>query len=82
MARAYKMELVVVDVNGEYDNQDVNSYPTYIEGLIEEGYFVSIARKLNLEVSDKFEWADDLKINKIHASNEDFEKYFLGGNLK
>ena len=76
MAKLYKVEMYIIDFNDEI--MDVDD----LKGMLEEfGFHNWIGIKIaNIKESKEFEWSDDLKINKVDATVEDFEKYFKPTN--
>lgn len=74
MAKVYKVEMYITDVNEEFHN-------TYhIRPYIEDWHRWVATKVANIQESVEFEWEDDLKINKVDASIEDFEEYFKDDN--
>lgn len=70
MAKIYKVEMYIVDYNSEFEDTD------HIHPYIEDWYGGVSTKVANTQESDEFEWEDDLKINKVDASVEDYEEYF------
>lgn len=73
MAKLYKVELYLCDVNNEfYDKDDVLEY---LNSLLEmDDYFLT--RIINAKESKEFEWYDNIDINYSDCNIEKFEKYF------
>lgn len=73
MAKLYKVELYLCDVNDEfYDKDDVLEY---LNSLLEmDDYFLT--RIINAKESKEFEWYDDIDINYSDCTKEEFDKYF------
>ena len=73
MAKLYKVELYLCDVNDEfYDKDDVLEY---LNSLLEmDDYFLT--RIINVKESKEFEWYDNIDINYSDCNIEKFEKYF------
>lgn len=73
MAKLYKVELYLCDVNDEfYDKDDVLEY---LNSLLEmDDYFLT--RIINAKESKEFEWYDDIDINYSDCNIEKFKKYF------
>lgn len=73
MARVYKVSFYLTDYNEEFHN-DVDLLKMKIQETV-EGMWIGVSH-LKLNESEKFEWDDELKINMIDSTEEDFEKYF------
>lgn len=72
IARLYKVEMYLTDANGEF--RDAEQFKNHLEYVLQR---MDATMKLTkLEVSKEFEWEDDLKINLVKATVEDFEEYF------
>ena len=73
MAKLYKVELYLCDVNDEfYDKDDVLEY---LNSLLEmDDYFLT--RIINAKESKEFEWYDNIDINYSDCTKEEFDKYF------
>jgi hypothetical protein len=72
VAKIYKTEIYFTDFNEEFQDED-----HFKDHLIE------ICRKLwvgvdvtDIKKSKEFDWNDDLKINNVNVTKEDYEKYF------
>ncbi|MGF9745661.1 hypothetical protein ABEX05_00040 [Bacillus velezensis] len=74
MAKVYKAEFYITDVNGNLQNIED------IKGGIEEApaFRWTIVHVADVKESAEFEWDDDLKINRIEATTEDYEAYIRG----
>ncbi|UGO50940.1 hypothetical protein PQE70_gp087 [Bacillus phage vB_BanS_Nate] len=71
MAKVFKATFYVSDYSGEI--HDIEQLKDMIEERM--GRWVGIHVDAVKE-SAEFEWEDELKINKIKATTEDFEEYF------
>lgn len=72
MTKIYKVSFYATDINDEYYNNE-----HFLSHLKEQLWNLDAPIDfLKIEESKEFEWDDDLKINKINATVEDFEKYF------
>lgn len=67
-ANIHKLELYIVDAIGDYGNID------RIMDVLE--MYTDCFYRLANSKSAKFTWNDDLDINNVNATNEDYEKYF------
>jgi hypothetical protein len=68
MAKVHKVTMFVTDIEGDSDIEDLvvcglRMYDLYPEFI-------------NVDSSEEFEWDDDLAINKMDSTKEDYEKYF------
>lgn len=68
MAKIHKMTIYFVDPNDQYDANE-------IETIIENDDYLPSAKVVKAETKE-FEWDDDLAINKLSASTEDFDEFF------
>lgn len=69
MAKVYKVEMYISDFNSEIEDAK-----EFIEDLLDNGWIgVKVA---DVKESEEFEWDDDLAINKVKATKEDYEEYF------
>ena len=74
MAKLYKTELYLCDVNDEFE--DKNDVLEYLNSLLEmDGYLLNMGIT-NAKESAKFEWYDDIDLNNVDCSKEECEKYF------
>ncbi|MCI3197764.1 hypothetical protein GXP75_19250 [Bacillus sp. HU-1818] len=72
MAKVYKAEFYIADINDEF--QGINDIKEKIEeSPTFRSAYVHVA---DVKESAEFEWDDDLKINRIAATTEDYEEYF------
>lgn len=72
MAKVYKVEAYFIDYDDDYGSSE--SLQNDLERVCDR--MPSRLSYASTEVSKRFEWNDDLKINKIGVTKEDFEKYF------
>lgn len=70
MAKVHKVEFYLTDVNDMYETGE--ELMTEIENKLYDGFIGCPTWK----TSEEFEWDDELAINKINCTKEDFEKYF------
>jgi hypothetical protein len=68
MSKVHKVSMFITDIDGDNDIEDLikhclNSYDLFPECI-------------EVKSSEEFKWDDDLVINKINSTKEDFEKYF------
>ena len=68
MAKVHKVSMFITDIEGYSDVEDL------INQCLRQ-YDLS-PNHIKVESSDEFEWDDDLPINKIYSTKEDYEKYF------
>lgn len=68
MARVHKVTMFITDIEGDSD----------VEDLIKNGLrrYDLHPKFIEVNSSDEFEWDDDLLINKVSGTKEDFKKYF------
>lgn len=70
MARVYKVEMYLLDCN------DFLEYGSMTSELEKALYRLDLSSKIHvLKKSDFFEFEDDLEINYVEATTEDFEVY-------
>ena len=74
MAKVYKATLYVTDYNEEY--QDGEHLKLGLQEHLDD-LWVGVDH-LEIQESNEFEWDDELAINKVDASKEDYEVYFKG----
>ena len=67
-ANIHKLELYIVDANGNYG--DIEEIITLIEN------HTDCSCKVIISDSKEFEWDDDLDINRTNANLECYEEYF------
>lgn len=77
MAKIYKVSLYITDYNEEY--KDGEHLKSELTDCIYDELWAGVDQ-FEVEESEKFEWDDDLAINKINAKKEDFEAYFIKRN--
>lgn len=72
MTKIYKAEFYITDFNDEYQGIDD------VKGKVEESptFRWALVHVSDIKESEEFEWDDDLKINNIAATTEDYEEYF------
>lgn len=68
MANIYKVEMYIVDANGEYGS--VEDIECRINCELNCSHEITSINKAG------FEWDDNLPINKIGCDKEQYEKYF------
>lgn len=73
MARVYKFEGYIVDVNEDF--KDVYDFLSYLNNRLRYGHVTTF----NDKTSEDFEWYDEIPINKYGCNQEDFEKFFQKG---
>ncbi|MEM4994894.1 hypothetical protein WKH56_20230 [Priestia sp. SB1] len=72
MAKAYKVEIYIVD--SEEDIQDLDQLKTELKKFGSRLWVdLQIAK---IAESDKFEWDENLRINQRDADIEDYKAYF------
>ena len=75
MAKLYKIEGYLCDVNGEF--KDVEDFRGYFHTLINRGYYTLDAPiDFKITESKEFEWNDDIDLNYHGCTEEDCKKYF------
>lgn len=68
MAQIYKMTMYIVDINEYYSS---------LESILTNTFESSEADAYPYDIQEReLEWGDDLKINHIDATKEDYEEYF------
>lgn len=72
MAKIYKFEAYVVDVNEDFN--DAEDYIDYINNRLKYGGDIV---PFNIQ-EVKIEWDDDIDINKMNCPIENYDKYFKG----
>ena len=70
MAKIYKTEMYILDVNDDFE--DIDDFLNYIEMV---NKYTSILA-FNKSTSNTFEWFDEIDLNQKKCSLESFEKYF------
>lgn len=66
MAIIHKISFYIADVNDEWSSSDIDC-------VLSNKFNAEFVK---VESSDEFEWDDDLEINKVDNTKEDFDKYF------
>lgn len=79
MAKVYKVEMYIVDANGDYDYLDNEDMVEEIEHQVDVRMDV-MTRVTSVESSEEFEWDDDLAVNKTNATIEDYEAQLKKGD--
>lgn len=72
MARVYKVSFYVADYNDHYGAGEM--FKENLEVQLE--HMDVLAKHVEVEESEEFEWEDDLAINKTKATKKDFQEYF------
>ncbi|AMO25831.1 hypothetical protein Blue_008 [Bacillus phage Deep Blue] len=72
MAKVYKVEMYIVDANGDYDFLDNEEMVEEIEHQVDVRMDV-MSHVTSVQSSKEFEWDDDLAVNKTNATIEDYE---------
>lgn len=68
MAKVFKVSMYVTDYNDFYqDGEHLENDLELYDGSI---------NCVEIEESEEFEWKDEIKINYLDATKEDFEAYF------
>ena len=74
MAQLYKMTLYVCDLG---ENLSIGEIQQLIDERALNGISTScITHYAEVEIGQAIEWNDDVDLNKIGATDEDWEKYF------
>ena len=74
MAQLYKMTLYVCDLE---ENLSIGEIQQLIDERALNGISTScITHYAEVEIGQTIEWNDDIDLNKIGATDEDWEKYF------
>ncbi|AXQ67714.1 hypothetical protein KIOSHI_37 [Bacillus phage Kioshi] len=74
MAKVYKVEMYIVDANGEYDFASDEAMLEEIEHQVAVRMDV-MTHVESVKSSEEFEWDDDLRINYTGATKEDYEAH-------
>lgn len=69
MAKIHKVELYLLDVHEDFNNVD------YLLDYMTNGKYAPSVHVINSE-SKKFEWDDDVIINRCGCSTEQYDKFF------
>ena len=76
MAQLYKMTLYVCDLE---ENLSLDEIKTLIDDEVLDGVSVScITHFADEKVGPHIEWGDDIDLNKINSTTEQWERYFKG----
>lgn len=74
MAKVFKAELYVVDINGDYESFEE------IQNDLERGlYGDPIVFTFGVKESEEFEWDDDIDLNYNNCSQENCDRYLEEG---
>lgn len=74
MANLYKMTLYVCDLEESLDLEEIK---TLIDERALDGISVScITHYANEKVGKQVEWNDDIDLNKVDSTTEQWERYF------
>lgn len=73
MSKLHKLEMYIVDANGMFNS---------IDDILNYLYFKThdLSFTLSKSKTSEFEWNDNLKINKVDCTIQDYEEYFKEGN--
>jgi hypothetical protein len=74
MAKVFKAELYVVDINGDYVSFDEIQYD--LERFLSND---SIVFTFGVKESEEFEWDDDIDLNYNNCSQENCDRYLEEG---
>lgn len=69
MARVHKVSMYITDIEGDSNLEDLIKH-----GLNRYDLFPEF---IKIESSDEFEWCDDLEINNVECSENEFKKYLI-----
>ncbi|UXQ88895.1 hypothetical protein Thu_35 [Bacillus phage Thurquoise] len=72
MPKVYKVEMYIVDANGDYDFLDNEEMVEEIKHQVDVRMDV-MSHVTSVQSSKEFEWDDDLSVNKTNATIEDYE---------
>lgn len=75
MAKVYKVEIYLTNYGENIDS--MGDLKLNLKDALEDR-FDSILHVSKIQESEEFEWHDDLKINNVSATTEDYEKYIRG----
>lgn len=75
MAKLYKIEGYLCDVNGEM--KDIEDFRDYLDMIITRGYYL-IDNPIDFKITEskEFEWHDNIDLNYRDCTEEDCKKYF------
>lgn len=74
MARLYKIELYLCDINDMFEDKD--DVLEYLNSLLETDDYLLNKGIINAKESKEFTWYDDIDLNDIDCPKEECEKYF------
>ena len=74
MAKLYKIEGYLCDVNGEF--KDVENFRTYLHILLIDRGDLFNPIDFKIAESKEIEWHDDIDLNCLDCTEEDCKKYF------
>lgn len=74
MAKLYKIEGYLCDVNGEF--KDVEDFRTYLHILLIDRGDLFNPIDFKITESKEIEWYDDIDLNHYGCTEEDLKKYF------
>lgn len=74
MAKVYKVTMYLPDPNGYYDLHDTEHFQSELESGLQRVLDISPVIA-DIQESEVFEWHDDLKINGMSSSFDDYEEY-------
>ena len=66
MSKVHRVSFYIADVNDEWEASDIDC-------VLSNKFNAEFVK---VESSEEFEWDDDLEINKVDNTKEDFDKYF------
>lgn len=69
MAKVHKVELYLIDANEQYSSLD----DILVSALDNTDIMYEVNSR---KESESFEWKDDLPINYINCTSDDYEEYF------
>lgn len=72
------MDFLLEDKNDEYSEKD--GFKDNIQNLTDS--LLGLSHITEIEESAEFEWDDDLKINNVNATKDDYDKYFKLNNWR
>ena len=78
MAKVFKLEMYVVDVEGTFENMTPSQVSKELKSTIDYEHW-TMSEVASLQTSKEFEWDEDSPINNTKATLEDYEAYFNKG---
>lgn len=72
MSKLHKLEMYIVDANGMFNS--IDDIINYLFRTHDLSFVLSKSK------TSEFEWDDDLKINKMDCTIQDYEEYFKEDN--